>query len=58
MIQNNEPDRAQNQPDGARRPDTANDGPVQTRDSDHGAEPDRQIAQQKQQSTGVGSGQT
>jgi len=37
-------------------PDRANDGPVQSRKADD--KPDRQIAQDQQQSTGLGSGQT
>jgi hypothetical protein len=38
------------------RPETADDGPVQTRRSDEA--PDRQIAQERQQSTGQGTGQS
>jgi hypothetical protein len=38
------------------RPETADDGPVQTRRSDDA--PDREIAQERQQSTGLGSGQS
>ena len=38
-----------------KRPD---DGPVQTRKSPEGAAPDRQIAQESQQSTGLSSGQS
>jgi hypothetical protein len=39
-------------------PDTADDGPVQTRKTPEGASPDRQIAQEPQQSTGLGMGQS
>jgi hypothetical protein len=40
------------------RPDRADDGPPQTRESPEGASPDRQIAQEPQQSTGQGLGQS
>jgi hypothetical protein len=40
------------------RPDTADDGPPQNRKTPEGASPDRQIAQDPQQSTGQGWGQS
>jgi hypothetical protein len=42
----------------ADRPNAARDGPVQTRKSSEGAAPERQIAQEPQQSSGLGSGQS
>ena len=43
---------------GEPRPQTPDEGPVQTRKSPDGASPDRQIAQEPQQSSGLGSGQS
>lgn len=40
------------------RPDTAGDGPVQARRSEDRHTKDKQIAQDKQQSTGVSTGQS
>jgi hypothetical protein len=44
--------------DPRRRPEAADDGPPQTRDTPEGASPDRQIAEEPQQSTGLGMGQS
>lgn len=41
-----------------KRPDTAGDGPVQSRRSEDRHSKDKQIAQDKQQSTGISTGQS
>jgi hypothetical protein len=53
-------DSQQNPQDGqaSDRPRNAEDGPPQTDRTPEGAAPDRQIAQEPQQSTGLGSGQS
>jgi hypothetical protein len=48
----------QNEESGSGRPATEGDGPVQTRKNPDDGPGDRQIAQEPQQSTGLGSGQT
>ena len=51
-------DQSGNLNSGQRRPAAATDGPVQTRENDEAATPERQIAQNPQHSTGQGSGQS
>lgn len=55
MPNPNDPDRQNTE---RQRPPATTAGPPQIRENEEGATPDRQIAQERQQSTGQGMGQS